>query len=179
MAVRLAGDEEVETAAPEVSLEGAVFGSAPRKRTPSNPTPIKRDAPISPALSSPEISLSKKMGESPTRRQPRTGADIKRPDSPDIGTILARTPRPKRRSSAAPSPSSVRVRSRTTSLAGPPSSWKDKSDDGLQGVSVTSDMLAEEGLGELDTDEELRMEKELEGDGSESDSSIDLHTPLP
>ncbi|CDO76849.1 hypothetical protein BN946_scf185033.g46 [Trametes cinnabarina] len=31
----------------------------------------------------------------------------------------------------------------------------------------------------LDRDEEARLEKELDGDGSDSDSSLDLHTPLP
>ncbi|KAL1943483.1 hypothetical protein VTO73DRAFT_3928 [Trametes versicolor] len=31
----------------------------------------------------------------------------------------------------------------------------------------------------FDGDEEARLEKELDGDGSDSDSSLDLHTPLP
>ncbi|KAJ2958288.1 hypothetical protein NUW54_g14543 [Trametes sanguinea] len=31
----------------------------------------------------------------------------------------------------------------------------------------------------LDRDEEARLEKELDGEGSDSDSSLDLHTPLP
>ena len=31
----------------------------------------------------------------------------------------------------------------------------------------------------LDGDEEARLDRELDGDGSDSDSSLDLHTPLP
>lgn len=31
----------------------------------------------------------------------------------------------------------------------------------------------------LDGEEEARLDRELDGDGSDSDSSLDLHTPLP
>ena len=57
-----------------------------------------------------------------------------------------------------------------------PSSWK-----GLKGKeaatgdneSVISD------YGTLLKDDDSDLERQLEGDGSESDSSLDIHTPLP
>lgn len=43
--------------------------------------------------------------------------------------------------------------------------------------SYLSDCGAKTGHDELEPDAEARLERELEGEGS--DSSIDLHTPLP
>ncbi|TFY62532.1 hypothetical protein EVJ58_g3794 [Rhodofomes roseus] len=104
----------------------------------------------------------RKMSEArrtPARSQTSSAGDeVKRPDSPDLDTILANTPRPRRRTSVAISSSSVR--SPTNSVASP-FGWRASGPD----QDVT------------ESDDDLRG---LEGDdGSESDSSIDLHTPLP
>ena len=57
-----------------------------------------------------------------------------------------------------------------------PSSWK-----GLKGKeAVTGDnesVISD--YGTLLKDDDSDLERQLEGDGSESDSSLDIHTPLP
>ncbi|CCM05822.1 uncharacterized protein FIBRA_08056 [Fibroporia radiculosa] len=145
-------------------LQGALFGSSPRRRAPSNPKPISPGG----SLAKTQDPLPKILPKtSSTRRQPHAGANVKRPDSPDLGTILANTPRPRRRSAAAVSPAN-RIRSRTSSIVGAPLNWKGKIEEGSSGLESTL------GVGE-DSDDNFR----LGDDGSESDSSIDLHTPLP
>lgn len=97
----------------------------------------------------------------PTGRQTSAEGQVKRSDSPDLNTILANTPRPRRRSSAAFPPASLR--SRASSVASP-FGWRVPGED-------------QDEAEQPDSDDDLRA---LEGeDGSESDSSIDLHTPLP
>ncbi|KAH9929445.1 uncharacterized protein B0H18DRAFT_211913 [Fomitopsis serialis] len=154
----------VEAASPIAPSSGAIFGSSrPRARTPSNPKPI---SPSQPAASPdhPMQTRVRKLSEAkktPARRQASVGDQVNRPDSPDLDTILANTPRPRRRSSVAVSPSTTR--SRTSSVASP-FGWR---------VSGTD----QDGTELRGSDDDLRG---LEGDdGSESDSSIDLHTPLP
>jgi len=164
------------------NFEDAIFGTARRRRTPSNPKPISSGASLQSALRTTEVAMRKINTELPNRRPTRAGEHIKRPDSPDVGTILANTPRPRRRSSAAFSPSAFRAPSRNVSAAGAPSSWKAKPGGSVEDISFASDLgvLVGDAHEELaGSDEELQVEKELEDDGSESDSSIDLHTPLP
>ncbi|KAI0923119.1 hypothetical protein AcV5_009933 [Taiwanofungus camphoratus] len=154
----------------------------------------------------------------------------KRADSPDIQTILAATPRPRRksasatiaarsrsRSSSRPShhstlrrhvsegvnstrarSSKISAGSRRTSEAslpkrrsrpGSPSelaymrnaggdddSWNDDSFVSDYGVPLDDTGTP---LEIFDQEEEERLERELEGDGSDTDSSLDIHTPLP
>lgn len=54
-----------------------------------------------------------------------------------------------------------------------PPKGKDKDKVADDNESVASD------YGTLLKDDDSDMERQLEGDGSESDSSIDIHTPLP
>ncbi|KAI0364879.1 hypothetical protein BV20DRAFT_813615 [Pilatotrama ljubarskyi] len=171
----------------------AVFGSAPRSRKPSTPkspaahlpatssasrtsTPAKKDKML-PPVPGPTV-LSPK---SPSTRRTvapagaRTRA-AKRPDSPDVETMIARTPRPRRKSSATFNPPLTRPRSNSNMV---PSSWKggikakEKEKVADDNESVISD------YGTLLKDDDSDMERMLEGEGSESDSSIDIHTPLP
>ncbi|KAI0631827.1 hypothetical protein C8Q77DRAFT_1061521 [Trametes polyzona] len=168
----------------------AVFGSAPRPRRPSTPrspptalsaaptsqtsTPLKKEKtlPPVPASSATSKSLPKLSTGTPSRIRP-----AKRPDSPDVETMIARTPRPRRKSSATFTSPILRARSSTSMAV--PSSWK-----GLPGPKG-KDKVAEDAesvisdYGTLLKDDDSDMERMLEGDGSESDSSIDIHTPLP
>ncbi|KZT03275.1 uncharacterized protein LAESUDRAFT_716287 [Laetiporus sulphureus 93-53] len=161
------------------SIQNAIFGSA-RRRRPSNPKPVSVEDTLQAVKGSDDASqheeleglslrpgpdlesnLSVTVGasrsndaavkESSAVRAARRerGASVQRPSSPDVGTILANTPRPRRRSYAA-APTAFRTPHRSSS-----------------GVGCHND-LKEAGS---DTEREL--------DGSESDSSIDLHTPLP
>ncbi|KAI0820891.1 hypothetical protein BC628DRAFT_1422555 [Trametes gibbosa] len=162
----------------------AVFGSAPRPRRPSTPrsppaglsspslisTPTKKDKVLPPVPSSaPTRSFSKITG-TPSRSRPG-----RRPDSPDVEAMIARTPRPRRKSSA--TFTSPILRARSNSSMAVPSSWK-----GLK--EKEKEAARERVVSDYDTllkDEESLsdMERQLEGDGSESDSSLDIHTPLP
>ncbi|KAH9850463.1 hypothetical protein C2E23DRAFT_835197 [Lenzites betulinus] len=152
----------------------AVFGSAPRPRRPSTPksppasllsTPTKSDKALPPVpASAPTRSLSKI-----TPARSRTG---RRPDSPDVETMIARTPRPRRKSSA--TFSSPILRSRSNSSMAVPSSWK-----GLKEKEKGSERAISDYDTLLKDEESLSdMEQQLEGDGSESDSSLDIHTPF-
>ncbi|KAI0938005.1 hypothetical protein AcV7_003319 [Taiwanofungus camphoratus] len=163
------------------SFENAIFGSAaPRKRTPSNPQPL---VPVGPTSAQPRTSQDSTL-EASFKSRTSTGGpvtDIQRPDSPDVGTILANTSRPRRRSSAGIASSALRLRSQTHSSTSP-SSWKGKVDTDHGGTPSISDygvLLEHNDETQVDSEDESRLEGELEGDGSESDSSIDIHTPLP
>ncbi|KZT63619.1 hypothetical protein DAEQUDRAFT_104169 [Daedalea quercina L-15889] len=124
--------------------------------------------------------------------------------SPDIDQILAKTPRPRRKSSGCPSRSVSRTRARSlrrhvsdgTTL----SSSSRRTTEGMRGrpslpVRLGSEEPAEDSLVEgyygspidatgtpldvVSVGEEERMDRMLEGEGSDSDSDIDIHTPLP
>lgn len=151
---------------------------SPRIRTSSMSKPSKSPGHALPLPGVTESSALTEVAGSPPRRQQRAGIDSIRPPSPDIGTILATTPRPRRRSSAAFAPSSFRVRSRTSSVTSVPSSWQGNVDEAATS-SPLGGLMDDGGLKEVDSDIDSQSGKELEGDGSESDSSIDLHTPLP
>ena len=149
------------------AVESAAFDARaiprPRARTSSSAKPRFTSQPVA----SPERTMStraRKVSEVkkiPTRRQTSAEDQVKRPDSPDLNTILATTPRPRRRSSAAFPPSSLR--SRASSVASP-FGWKVSE----EGQDDTEQPESDPDLGALEDE-----------DGSESDSSIDLHTPLP
>ncbi|KAI0707463.1 hypothetical protein C8T65DRAFT_740393 [Cerioporus squamosus] len=87
--------------------------------------------------------------------------------------MIARTPRPRRKSSA--TFNSPMARTRSNSSMAVPSSWKavakSKEEDD---ESVISDYGAL-----VEKEDESEDEKQGDGEGSESDSSIDIHTPLP
>ena len=84
--------------------------------------------------------------------------------------MIKRTPRPRRKSSA--TFNSPMTRAKSNGSMAVPSSWKGaKKDDDNESVISDYGTL-------LDKDDSMD-EKLLEGDVSESDSSIDIHTPLP
>jgi large subunit ribosomal protein LP1 len=77
-------------------------------------------------------------------------------------------------------------------ISGPPSELYTKSQEGTTpgqdssfvedyGVPVSRQFAGDEDEEIFDMNEEMeaRLERELEGGGSDSDSSLDLHTPLP
>ena len=146
-----------------------------------------------------------RAGSKATQSNPNsTTKQPKRPDSPDIDAILAKTPRPRRRTSAMfPShshshshhsiaPSVGRRQSAPLSsfsslnARSPPRGGALKRDlNALGGGLVGEDdsLLSDygsilDGDSPFDELECLEMELEMDG-GSESDSSIDVHTPLP
>ena len=110
--------------------------------------------------------------------------------SPDIQTIMSETPKPRRRKSSLLSNSSSREqsRSRVSSLKKQPQRSSAPSAILGQTLSVrpavTRKLSLPERRHEDDSDLEMneldmdRLERELEGDGTESDSSLDLHTPF-
>ncbi|KAH9896057.1 hypothetical protein C8Q73DRAFT_665068 [Cubamyces lactineus] len=153
----------------------AVFGSAPRPRRPSTPKSPPTNLPQTSASAKKDKALPPVPGLSSTTTTPaRTRGATKRSDSPDVETMIARTPRPRRKSSATFNSPILRARSNSSMMV--PSSWR-----GLKGKetvagdneSVISD------YGTLLKDDDSDLERQLEGDGSESDSSLDIHTPLP
>ncbi|EMD34941.1 hypothetical protein CERSUDRAFT_116464 [Gelatoporia subvermispora B] len=146
----------------------AIFGHA-RKRSLSKPRSDAEDRPATTPSNPPVQKTVPKARAAPSKPKP-----IRRPDSPDIETIIAKTPRPRRRSSATfPSPA-ARLRSRSystlasESTKSSTSSGKGKANESLDDVSDYGVLL-----------QESVPEDTEEGDGSESDSSIDVHTPLP
>ncbi|KAF8875436.1 hypothetical protein BD779DRAFT_212315 [Infundibulicybe gibba] len=124
---------------------------------------------------------------------------VHRPVSPDISTIISATPRPRRTSSSFFSNASGELtrskspRPRVNSAARPsvalPSElpyttphddvpWEEE-DSYIEdyGVQIPSQFATDHNP--LDKHTEAILERELEGNGSDSDSSLDLHTPLP
>lgn len=174
-----------------------------------------------PPVSAPAV-LSTPRPSFPSNRKPlgpsidKALPPLPRPDSPDISTIIATTPRPRRKSAASARDrsssrprSSIRRRvsegasliesssrrtsasSRTTGrtkrcdspselpyVAPAPEEepWRDDSFVSDYGVLLDRTGTAIE---ILDEEEEAKLERELEGDGSDTDSSLDIHTPLP
>ncbi|KAM5541517.1 hypothetical protein V8D89_004707 [Ganoderma adspersum] len=172
------------------TMASAVFGSAPRTRRPSIPnasasisqqpgTPPPKGKALPPL---PPHAQSQTQTRSPrSKKKTKTNdAPRGRPDSPDVETMIKRTPRPRRISSAtfqANTNSPVaRTRSATGSGVLVPSSWRGAAK--RQGLDDDNESIASDYGTLLDKDASMD-EKMLEGDGSESDSSIDIHTPLP
>ena len=94
--------------------------------------------------------------------------------------MIKRTPRPRRISSATFQANAnlpiARKRSATGSGVSVPSSWRGPGK--RQGLDEDNESFVSDYGTLLDKDASMD-EKLLEGDGSESDSSIDIHTPLP
>lgn len=147
-----------------------VMASSPRLRTSKDlrQSPTLRDSGTLPWRRASMDSVRQRSVTTPTR--PRgASASQKRPDSPDIETYLKRTPRPRRSSSAvfagAPSLKGGSRSQSTTSLRSAA-----KKDQLKSGVPDDYSSL----LGKLEDD----SDSDNDG-GSETDSSIDVTTPLP
>lgn len=125
-------------------------------------------------------------------------------ESPDIQTILAKTPRPRRKSSGCASRSVSRSRARSlrrhvsdgTTLI---SSKSRRQPEGMRGrpslpVRLDFDTPGDDSFIEdygapldatgtpmdlVDVEEEEVLDRALDGEGSDSDSDLDIHTPLP
>lgn len=176
-ALDLFDDKNASFRTSKLAEAGAVFGSSPRYRTFADTT--KRAS-----LTHPSRSLRRSTSEVPARPSSSTPSRLRsasaaqvqeRPGSPDIETILAKTPRPRRASSAvfsSPSRTSLRSDKPSQSSLSLRSDGKDKKPTGEDDDSIFS--ISDYGV--------LLEEDESQSDGeggSESDSSIDIHTPLP
>lgn len=159
-------------------VSDAIFGSSPRHRALDDvkQSSSRRDSPTLPWRRVSAGSAQAGTASTPPRKPRRVASTsaVKRPDSPDIDTILAKTPRPRRSASSLfPSPASTskveggaRFRS-TFSLRAVIKA--EKSQDGDIESIIDEDLL-----------EKLENDSESDGGGgSESDSSIDIHTSLP
>ncbi|PFH53516.1 hypothetical protein AMATHDRAFT_54668 [Amanita thiersii Skay4041] len=123
----------------------------------------------------------------PTSDTNVTPAEKLRPSSPDISTLLSKTPRPRRQRSS--------VFSNVSRISSPPQVAPRRVSDG--DIAIDRGRWVENGRYSSGTDYavvfptqstryqsydheiEERLDRRLEGNGSDSDSSLDLHTPLP
>lgn len=151
-----------------------VMGSSPRLRSLKDPkqSPSLRDSGTLPWRRA-SVDSIRQRSVTPTRPRGASASQTKRPNSPDIDTYLKRTPRPRRSSSAVftgvPSLKGGSRSQSTTSLRS--AAKKDKLNLG-EGKSLLDDRspLSEKLESDSDSDN---------GGGSETDSSIDVNTPLP
>ena len=167
-------------------MASAVFRSAPRTRRPSIPNASASipqqpgtPPPIGKALPPlPPHPQSQSQSRSPRSKRNTKANDAPRghPDSPDVETMIKRTPRPRRISLATFHSNSpvARTRLATGSGVSVPSSWRGpgkaqgRDDDYESFVSNYGTLL----------DKDTSMdEKLLEGDGSESDSTNSPSAP--
>ncbi|KAL4247945.1 hypothetical protein ABKN59_008929 [Abortiporus biennis] len=179
MASRRMSEMSFDTAAAEEALDffdeqnisfrtsTALFGSSPRRISDAGSSHARRDSQTLPLRRASMDSLRRTQSNASTTTPPRARAastQVKRPDSPDIETMIAKTPKPRRRTSSILDTPGTQSRAQSTlSLR---SAIKEFKDD----ESIISD------YGNLlDNDSPL---EDMDG-GSESDSSIDVHTPLP
>ncbi|EKM58453.1 uncharacterized protein PHACADRAFT_252784 [Phanerochaete carnosa HHB-10118-sp] len=134
----------------------AVFGSARKRSLSKSKEPSRRDSQTLPWKTSMRHPNARKESIDVNSSSPPSQPS--RSESPDIDTILAKTPRPRRTSSVGLflSPHSRNNASPTARQDGLP-------EQSLS--SIYSSLFGDESDGE--------------GGGSESDSSIDIHTPLP
>lgn len=139
-------------------LAGAVFGSARLRSLSKSKDSSRRDSPTLPWQSSKSAASSTSGAVQAT--ESRATPPIERPDSPDISVILAKTPRPRKSTSSLFSASSLSSQSRSSTKKTPKTPIDDE--------SLISD------FGTL-----LELESDFEDGGSASDSSLDIHTPLP
>ena len=156
---------------------------AVRKSRMTSPPPSSfKSPPRQPTSTRPQPFPNKESG-------PPTGATRGR-TSPDIQTIISETPKPRRRRSPLLSNSSSREqsRSRAPSLkrqpqrSSAPSSIPNHTSSLRPAAERKLSLPDKKYLGvldlEMDDSDMDRLERELEGDGTESDSSLDLHTPF-
>lgn len=151
-------DFSLEMGSPRVA--GAVFGSARKRSLSKAKEPSRRDSQTLPWKSPMRNSNARK--ENGGAKDPSASSQPARSESPDIDTILAKTPRPRRVSSTGLF-TSPRSQNSTSSRTSPTAGQKDLSERSL--TSIYSSLPEDD--------------SEVEGGGSESDSSIDIHTPLP
>ncbi|KIP10438.1 hypothetical protein PHLGIDRAFT_33836, partial [Phlebiopsis gigantea 11061_1 CR5-6] len=152
----LVGDFSLDPQSPKLAT--AVFGSA-RKRSITKPKePSRRDSQTLPwTATSPRSSKTNSMDLNKRLPEPP------RSTSPDIEAILAKTPRPHRKKSA--SVFSVHLSEQAKGATRSSPKIDDHPEHSLS--SIYSSLH--------DDHDELNAE----GSGSESDSSLDIHTPLP
>jgi hypothetical protein len=137
------------------------------------------------------VAVARNFVPTPTVRDISQGKNlplshIKGRTSPDIQSIISATPRPRRRTSSILSASSsVRSKSRPSSEV--PSSHRASAASSttnvlrtLRGPDQSELSYDQQQMITLDNDgsEFDELERELEGNGSESDSSLDLQTPF-
>ncbi len=91
--------------------------------------------------------------------------------SPEITDIISRTPRPRRSASTTFS-------ARSTSTSRPPSSTRRRASSPI-GLAYDRSSTFTAAWEDSFIDDYGELERQLEGEGSDSDSSLDLHTPLP
>lgn len=96
-----------------------------------------------------------------------------RANSPDITTIISRTPKPKRKAST-----TFSLRSTSTSRAPSSTSTSGRTSSPI-GLSYDRSSRATTWEETDFIDDYGELERQLEGEGTDSDSSLDLHTPLP
>lgn len=179
----LCSDMEEDNGVAQFPLPPQSVPSQPvRKAKTSSPPSSFKSPPPSAASIRPQPFPNKEGGSHTSATKGRT--------SPDISTIISETPKPRRLKSPLLSGSSPREQSRPRvpslkrqpqrssapsaitgqTLAPRPTMARKLSLPG-QRHEATSDLE----MDDLDMD---RLERELEGDGTESDSSLDLHTPF-
>lgn len=96
-----------------------------------------------------------------------------RATSPDITTIISRTPKPKRKAST-----TFSLHSTSTSRA-PSSTSTSRGTSSPTGLPYDRSSRATTWEETDFIDDYGELERQLEGEGTDSDSSLDLHTPLP
>ena len=181
-ALDLFDDKNASFRTSKLALAGAVFGSSPRARaatdSPQRPQSLYQSRPVPVRRSTSEALARPGTSTPPSLRSASNTTQVpERPGSPDIDAILAKTPRPRRASSAifsSPSrpPGSLRQSKRSHSTYSLRSETKDGKPPGEDDESIFS--ISDYGA--------LLEEDESQSDGeggSESDSSLDIHTPLP
>ncbi|THH31195.1 hypothetical protein EUX98_g2963 [Antrodiella citrinella] len=164
----------------KLTAAGAVFGSAPRYRAPTDPaqrTIATQPSPSSRLQRRSSEALPRAIPTTPSRLRSSSAAQVQekvpeRPGSPDIEAILAKTPRPRKTSTVSPPRSLLRSGQRSQSTLSLRLNAKERKSVAEDDESIFSisdyGMLLEEDESQSD-----------EAGGSESDSSIDIHTPLP
>ncbi|KAH9921803.1 uncharacterized protein B0H18DRAFT_1121259 [Fomitopsis serialis] len=137
--------------------------------------------PVPKAIPSPKKKLLDKTLPPLPMEPRRAGAE-----SPDIDQILAKTPRPRRKSSGCPSRSVSRTRARSlrrhvsdgTTLVSSRSRKTSEDDSFVEDYGSLLDATGTP-VDIVDVEEEEKLDRALDGEGSDSDSDIDIHTPLP
>ncbi|KAL0946334.1 hypothetical protein HGRIS_012572 [Hohenbuehelia grisea] len=156
---------------------------------PDSPPPLP-STPLDKSSHNPDVKFNSKSDQQKQISEPRRQGAA----SPDISTIIDATPKPRRRSgpSSERSLSRSRSRARESAPSSVPSSRRTSKSTGIRSAPVprrrasspcklhsTYSYDAQLTWDDLDHEAETRLERALEGGGSDSDSSLDLHTPLP
>ncbi|CAL1715931.1 unnamed protein product [Somion occarium] len=167
--------DEQGLSSPSSKSSKLFLGSSPRHRSLRNikQSLSRRDSPTLPWRRASTDSVQQRT-VTPTRSRTASASQVKRPDSPDIDTILKKTPRPRRSSSSVFPAASLATKGRSRSqstLSLRSAAKKDKLPFGdTDSVLDDYNTLLEKLENDSDSDNV---------EGSESDSSIDVHTPLP